>query len=64
MDIVFTLTKYDHDSRNEEYVHTSQNIYDILDKMFDVGYAEINDYKIYVTEHGRDAVPYKEWRKQ
>ena len=51
MDEVFTLTQRNHDySSTEEFVYSSQNIYDIIDKMFSVGYAEISDFQIYVTE--------------
>ena len=63
MDEVFTLTQKNHDYNNtEEFVYSSQNIYDILDKMFSVGYAEIADFQIYVTDYGRNSIPYKEWR--
>ena len=63
MDEVFTLTQRNHDYNNtEEFVYSSQNIYDILDKMFSVGYAEISDFQIYVTDYGRNSIPWKEWR--
>ena len=64
MDEVFTLTQYNHDSHTEDFIYSSQNIYDILDKMFSVGYAEIDDFKIYVTDYGRNSIPYKEWRNR
>ena len=42
MDKVFTLTQRNHNySRTEDFVYSSSNIYDIIDKMFSVGYAEI-----------------------
>ena len=63
MDEVFTLTQKSHDyNHTEEFVYSSQNIYDILDKMFSVGYAEISDFQIYVTDYGRNSIPWKEWR--
>ena len=64
MDEVFTLTKFNHDSRTEEFIYSSQNIYDIIDKMFSVGYAEIEDFKIYVTDYGRNSVLWKDWRSK
>ena len=63
MDEVFTLTKFNRNSRTEDFVYSSQNIYDIIDKMFSVvDYAEINDFQIYVTDYGRNSIPWKEWR--
>ena len=67
MDEVFTLTRFNHTSHTEDFVYSSQNIYDIIDRMFsvgcaDVGYAEIGDFQIYVTDYGRNSIPYKEWR--
>lgn len=62
MDEVFTLTQHNPNSRTEDFVYSSQNIYDILDKMFSVGYAEIHDFQIYVTDYGRNSTPWKEWR--
>ena len=63
MDEVFTLTKFNRNSRTEDFVYSSQSIYDIIDKMFSVeDYAEINDFQIYVTDYGRNSIPYKEWR--
>ena len=64
MDEVFTLTKRNPDSRIEEFIYSSQNIYDIIDKMFSVGYAGIDDFKIYVTDYGRNSVLWKEWRSK
>ena len=55
MDEVFTLIKFNRDSRTEEF---------IIDKMFSVGYAEIDDFKIYVTDYGRNSVLWKEWRSK
>ena len=63
MDEVFTLTQKDHSYEGSgQFIYSSQNIYDILDKMFSVGYAEIADFQIYVTDYGRNSIPYKEWR--
>lgn len=63
MDEVFTLTQFNRNSRTEDFVYSSQNIYDIIDKMFSVvDYAEIHDFQIYVTDYGRNSVPWKEWR--
>ena len=62
MDEVFTLTQHNPTSHTEDFVYSSQNIYDIIDKMFSVGYAEIHDFQIYVTDYGRNSVPWKEWR--
>ena len=65
MDEVFTLTKKDHGySDGETFIYSSQNIYDIIDKMFSVGYAEINDFEIYVTDYGRNSIPWKDWRSK
>lgn len=63
MDEVFTLTKFNRNSRTEDFVCSSQNIYDIIDKMFSVvDYAEIHDFQIYVTCFDGNSIPYKEWR--
>ena len=65
MDEVFTLTQRDHSYEgSEQFVYSSQNIYEIIDKMFSVGYAEIHDFQIYVTDYGRNFIPYKEWRNR
>lgn len=65
MDEVFTLTQRSHSHEaGEEFIYSSQNIYDIIDKMFAVGYAEIHDFKIYVTDYGRNSIPYEEWRSK
>jgi hypothetical protein len=41
MDEVFTLTQRDHSYEgSEQFVYSSQNIYEIIDRMFSVGYAE------------------------
>jgi len=64
MDEVFTLTQQNPTSRTEDFVYSSKNIYDIIDKMFSVGYAEIHDFKIYVTCYDGNSIPYKEWRNR
>lgn len=64
MDEVFTLTQRNSNSHTEDFVYSSQNIYDIIDKMFSVGYAEIDDFKIYVTCFDGNSIPYKEWRNR
>lgn len=64
MDEVFTLTQYNHNSRTEDFIYSSQNIFDIIDKMFSVGYAEIGDFKIYVTAYEGNSIPYKDWRNK
>lgn len=64
MDEVFTLTKKESEYRNEVFVYSSQNIYDIIDKMFSVGYCNVEDFEIYVTIYGRNSIPWHEWRKQ
>ena len=64
MDVVFTLTQHNPTSRTEDFVYSSQNIYDIIDKMFSVGYAEIHDFQIYVTCFDGNSIPYKEWRNR
>ena len=64
MDEVFTLTQRNPNSHTEDFVYSSQNIYDIVDKMFSVGYAEIDDFKIYVTCYDGNSIPYKEWRSK
>ena len=63
MDRVFTLTQMNHTSHSEDFVYSSQSIYDILDKMFSVGYAEIHDFQIYVTDCAGNSKPYKGWRQ-
>ena len=63
MDEVFTLTQRDHSYEgSEQFVYSSKNIYDIIDKMFSVGYAEIHDFQIYVTCFDGNSIHYKEWR--
>ena len=64
MDEVFTLTQQNPTSRTEDFVHSSKNIYDIIDRMFSVGYAEISDFQIYVTCFDGNSIPYKEWRNR
>lgn len=65
MNEVFTLTQKSHDYNGcEEFIHSSSNIYEILDKMFSVGYAEIHDFKIYVTAYEGNSIPYKDWRNR
>ena len=65
MDEVFTLTQKDHSYEgSEQFVYSSQNIYEIIDKMFSVGYAEIHDFQIYVTCFDGNSIPYKEWRSR
>ena len=64
MDEVFTLTQRNHTSYTEDFIYSTQNIYDIVDKMLSVGYAEISDFKIYVTDYGRNSIPWEEWRNK
>ena len=65
MDEVFTLTQQNPTSRTEDFVYSSQNIYDIIDKMFSVPYAiEVHTFKIYVTCCDGNSIPYKEWRNR
>ena len=64
MDEVFTLTQLNHTSHTEDFVYSSQNIYDVIDKMFSVGYAEIHDFQIYVTCFDGNSIPYEEWRNR
>lgn len=65
MNEVFTLTQKDHSYEgSEQFVYSSQNIYEIIDKMFSVGYAEIHDFQIYVTCLDGNSIPYKEWRNR
>ena len=64
MDKVFTLTQYNSDSRTEEFIYSSQNIFDIIDKMYSVGFCNIEDFHIYVTDFNGNSVPYKEWRSE
>ena len=65
MDEVFILTQKDHSYEgSEQFVYSSQNIYDIIDKMFSVGYAEIHDFQIYITCADGNSIPYKEWRNR
>ena len=45
----------------EKYLN---RFYDIIDKMFSVGYAEIHDFQIYVTCFDGNSIPYKEWRSK
>lgn len=64
MDEVFTLTQQNPTSRTEDFIYSSQNIYETIDKMFSVGYAEIHDFQIYVTCSDGNSIPYKEWRNR
>ena len=64
MDEVFTLVRNDSEYRNEVFVHSSKNIFDIIDKMFSVGYCNIEDFNIYVTNLKGDSIPYHEWRQK
>lgn len=64
MDRVFTLTQLNPNSHTEDFVYSSSNIYDIIDKMFSVGYAEIHDFQIYVTYSDGNSIPYKGWRSK
>lgn len=65
MDEVFTLTQRDHSYEgSEQFVYSSKNIYDVIDKMFSVGYAEIHDFQIYVTCFDGNSILYKEWRSK
>ena len=64
MDEVFTLAQQNPTSRTEDFVYSSKNIYDIIDKMFSVGYVEIHDFQIYVTCFDGNSIPYKEWRSK
>lgn len=65
MDEVFTLTQRDHSYEgSEQFVYSSQNIYEIIDRMFSTGYAEIHDFQIYVTCFDGNSIPYKEWRNR
>lgn len=64
MDEVFTLTKKDNEYRTDEFLISSKNIYDIIDKMFEVGYCNIEDFNIYVTDFNNNSIKYKEWRNK
>ena len=64
MDEVFTLTKLNPESREEDFVYSSQSIFDIIDKMYSVGFCNIEDFKIYVTCYNGNSIPYKEWRNK
>ena len=64
MDEVFTLTKKEPEYRNEVFVHSSKSIFDIIDKMFSVGYCNIEDFEIYVTAYEGNSIPYHEWRQK
>ena len=64
MDEVFTLTKRESEYRNEVFVHSSKNIFDIIDKMFSVGYCNIEDFNIYITNSKGNSIPYHEWRQK
>ena len=64
MDEVFTLTKQETEYRNEVFVHSSKNIFDIIDKMFSVGYCNVEDFNIYITNSKGNSIPWHEWRKQ
>lgn len=57
MDEVFTLTNKDNEYRTEEFLISSKNIYDIIDKMFEVGYCNIEDFN-------NNSIKYKEWRNK
>ena len=60
---VFTLAMYNHDSHTEDFVYSSQNIFDIIDKIFSrKEYSEISDIRIYITDCDRNSIPYTEWR--
>ena len=63
MDEVFTLTKKEPEYRNEVFVHSSKNIFDIIDKMFSVGYCNVEDFNIYITNSKGNSIPYHEWRQ-
>ena len=64
MDYAFTLTMRNSESHQEDFVITSDNIFIILDKMFSVGYCNVEDMHIYVTGYEGDSIPYKEWRQK
>ena len=57
---VFTLTMYNSDSHTEQFIYSSKNIFDIINKMYENS-GNINEYKIYVTSNDGDTIPYKEW---
>ena len=64
MDEVFTLVRNDSEYRNEVFVHSSKSILDIIDKMFSVGYCNIEDFEIYVTAYEGNSIPWHEWRQR
>lgn len=63
-DVVYTLVRMTSEYRQEEFLLTSKNIYEILDKMFNVGYCNIEDFRIYITDFNNNSIPYKEWRNE
>ena len=64
MDYVYTLTQRNSESHQEDFLISSDNLFVILDKMFSVGYCNVEDMHIYVTGYEGDSIPYKEWRKK
>lgn len=63
-DVVYTLARITSEYRQEEFLITSKNIYEILDKMLNSGYCNVEDFRLYITDFNYDSIPYKEWRNK
>ena len=62
MDEVFTIVRVDREDKSEMFLHSSKDIYVILDEIFRWDATFIRDLRVYVTDDKGDSVLWKKWR--
>ena len=63
MNEIFTLTTLCSDYRTQEFQKTSTDIFQIIDKIFEMQTGSEGDFDIFVTINN-ETIPCKKWREQ